>query len=166
MEIHSIYFFDMHQTSAAKIEKHISQNITTIRNSASIPGEVLSGRYAGYLLYPILTHLPEYKDCKVQTTGFFVNKADIVFALQKNSSLTKMFNRGLLEMINNGELQRLLIKHKIVTKDEKHCEQVKKGTPIGLENILSIFIALGLRNLIAILIFLLEICIHSLINRI
>ena len=125
---------------------------------------MLSGGFAGYLLYPILTHLPEYRECKVQTTGFFVNKADIVFALQKNSSLTKMFNRGLLEMINNGELQRLLLKHKIVKKDEKHCGQVKKGTPIGLQNTLSIFIVLGLGNLIATLIFLLEMCMPSLIN--
>ena len=78
----------------------------------------MSGLYTGYFLEPVVNHLPEYKDCILEHAGFFTNKVDTGFAFQKNSSLTQLFNRGLLKLIENGEMNRMFTKHGFVKRKE------------------------------------------------
>ena len=103
---------------------------------------VLLEGYAGYIAHPILKHLPEFKACKVQHFNIFVSKSNLVFIMQKNSSLTKMFNQGLLKMTENGELTRLIKKYKILKDVGKDCEDTQSGKELGFENILVVFILL------------------------
>ena len=106
---------------------------------------------------PYLTHLPEYKSCKVQHFDMFVSKSNMVFTMQKNSSLTKMFNQGLLKMTENGELARLLEKYKILKDVGQDCENIQRGMELGFENIFVVFIMLLLGLLLSSVILLCEV---------
>ena len=117
-------------------------NIATLRDYRAVMQNVLLEGYAGYMALPYLTHLPEYKSCKVQHFDMFVSKSNLVFTMQKNSSLTKYFNQGLLMMNENGELTRLIKKHKILKDVGMDCEKVQKGKELGFENIFVVFIML------------------------
>ena len=118
--------------------------------------QVLSGPYTGYLLQPVASHLPEYQDCKIEDTGFFTHKVDIAFAFQKSSFLRQMFNKGLLKMIENGEIQRLFEKHGLNKQKKSNCGGARKGQTLGFENILVVFIVLGCGILISLLILFVE----------
>ena len=128
------------------------------RNFDALVSQVQSGQYAGYLWHPLVTNLPDYKECKVQHTGFFVNKVNVAFALRKNSSLTQNMNAGLLRLMENGELKRLLEEHMITDNNDKDCGESKKGQELGFENILVVFILLLAGMMIALVVLLLEFC--------
>ena len=118
--------------------------------------QVLSGPYTGYLLHPVASHLPEYQDCKIEDTGFFTHKVDIAFAFQKSSFLRQMFNKGLLKMIENGEMRKLYEKHGFNKQKKSDCGGANKGRTIGFENILVVFIVLGCGVLFSLVILIVE----------
>ena len=118
--------------------------------------QIVSAPYTGYFLEPVVNHLPEYKDCKVEHTGFFTNKVNTGFAFQKNSSLKRLFNRGILKMIENGEMNRMFKKYGLVKRKEKKCGKTRKSQQLGFENILVVFIVLGFGILTSILLLVIE----------
>ena len=87
-----------------------------------------------------------------------MNKVNVAFAFRKNSSLTQTMNAGLLKLMENGELKRLLEKHKITDNNDKDCGESKRGQELGFENILVVFILLLAGMMLALMVLLLELC--------
>ena len=102
--------------------------------------QALSEQYAIYLFHTTLTNLPEYKSCQLQGTNFLLNKIDVAFPLRKDSPYLDLINHALWEMMESGELHRILLRHRVREPD---CEHSGKGKPIGFENILLVFLILA-----------------------
>ena len=130
----------------------VNLNIILPRDYKSVSSQVLSGHYTAYLLHPVATHLPEYQDCRIEHTGFFLQKIDTAFGFQKGSHLVEIFNMGLLKMLEKGHMNKLYEKHGFVKSEENKCREPRKGKQLGFENILVMFIVLGLGTLISFLI--------------
>ena len=122
------------------------------RDYKSVSNQVLSGYFTAYLLHPVATHLPEYQDCRIEHTGFFMQKVNTAFGFQKGSPLVEIFNMGLLKMLEKGLMRKLYEKHGFVKAEENKCKGPRRGKQLGFENILVLFIVLGLGTLISFLI--------------
>ena len=80
----------------------------------------------------------EYKKCQLKIMNFKARTALMGFAFPKNSPLLPLFNNKIQSMMENGEIQRFVEKHRA---DEPDCNS-QRGKPLGFENIALIFIVL------------------------
>ena len=114
--------------------------------------DVNSGRiaaastFAHYIDVTSATYIDEYKKCKLQILEFTGRNSLIAFAFPKNSSLLQIFNMKILEMFENGEINRIISKY---TLEMQNCQD-SKGKPLGFENISIIFVIIGFGVLISI----------------
>ena len=119
--------------------KFLEQEKSLKKSEKEIVSQAFSGEYAIYHSLNVIKNTPEYKSCKIVGTGYSPNKMDIAFALSHNSPYKDLINAAMFRMMENGELTRILIKHK---SQEPICNTAGKGKPIGFENILLAFIIL------------------------
>ena len=101
-----------------------------------------AARVAGYTMYGDFNsaiNLPEYNSCdlKIAIGG---RKSLLGFAFQKNSLLLTMFNREIQQMLERGEISRIIRKHK---RNPPSCGPEKQMS-LGFENITSVFIIMAI----------------------
>ena len=114
---------------------------------------VLTGQYAMFEVLSSIQTLEEYNECKITDAGFFINKMNFAFTLQKDSQYTELFNEAMRKMVEHGTLQRILVKNQ---PPKPSCDAKKKGIPLGLPNIAFSFTILITGGCLSVTVFLFE----------
>ena len=124
--------------------------------------QVLAGDYAMYLYYTVAINLPEYKKCLIDDTKFELNTIDIAFTFAKESPYKHMFDEAMSKMKENGEMQRIFMKH---SEKNRKCEENDEVKSLGIGNILVVFIFLGCGICFSIISFMVEVIAKKIIMQ-
>ena len=91
------------------------------------------------------------------------NGGNTAIAMAKNSPYKKFINEAILNMLENGKLSNILQRWKI--KEPDCSPLIKKGKPLNIRKLISIFFIIGLGILLTIIVMLLENLQHSLLKK-
>ena len=94
--------------------------------------------YAMYKDLYTAKNYKEYKKCQLKIMNFKARTALMGFGFPKDSPLLPLFNNKIQSMMENGEIQRIIEKHRA---EEPDCNN-QRGKPLGFENIALLFILL------------------------
>ena len=95
------------------------------------------------------------EDCRLLTVGSWYAMTGYGLAFQRNSKFVNMFNRQLLELRSNGDLERLR-RYWMTGTCRPGKQEHKSSDPLALEQFLSAFLLLMAGILLAALLLLLE----------
>ena len=115
--------------------------------------QALEDDYAMFLYRITATNLKEFKDCKIIDTMVELRNADISFMFPKGSFLKPLFDKEIMKMKENGELEKILATH-IATKE--NCRNDQGMIKIGLNHLIGVFIFFGFSTFISIIALMVE----------
>ena len=115
--------------------------------------QTLEDDYAMFLFHITATNLKEFEDCKIIDTKVKFQNADISFMFPKGSFLKPLFDREIMKMKENGELEKILATH---NNKKVNCQTNQGRIKIGLNHLLGVFIFFGSFALISIVALMVE----------
>nr|WQS23387.1 ionotropic receptor 4 [Diaphania glauculalis] len=141
------YFSEPHAYMAQFNRSTVSAGVTSI-----LTGELDAFIYDGTVLDYLVS---QDEDCRLLTVGSWYAMSGYGLAFTRNSKYLSMFNKRLLDLRSNGDLERLR-RYWMTGTCKPNKQEHKSSDPLALEQFLSAFLLLMAGILLAALLLLLE----------
>ncbi|XP_026499121.1 glutamate receptor ionotropic, NMDA 2B [Vanessa tameamea] len=141
------YFPEPHAYMASYNRSTVSAGVTGV-----LTGELDAFIYDGTVLDYLVS---QDEDCRLLTVGSWYAMSGYGLAFTRNSKYLSMFNKRLLDLRSNGDLERLR-RYWMTGTCKPNKQEHKSSDPLALEQFLSAFLLLMAGILLAALLLLLE----------
>ncbi|CAH2244410.1 jg25356 [Pararge aegeria aegeria] len=141
------YFQEPHAYMAQYNRSTVSAGVTSV-----LTGDLDAFIYDGTVLDYLVS---QDEDCRLLTVGSWYAMSGYGLAFTRNSKYLSMFNKRLLDLRSNGDLERLR-RYWMTGTCKPNKQEHKSSDPLALEQFLSAFLLLMAGILLAALLLLLE----------